>query len=209
MLVKKIKNNTAGTKTYIGQDIAAGAYYQIQANEEIAWVNDATLLADIGKGDAIVNDGAADLTDVAAGINWLKNNQIQRIQNVVSQDAVTDRPYGWPKVTATKNSTTTHYFKVAEAGLFLRGGMLHTKDQVIGDYIDVKIVDKDAVYYPAGTVLDDYMKGWPVDPSGCTLVKSESITSTAIPINVYFKVDYTSVGTTNDVTVIMGVFAYK
>lgn len=70
--MKKIKNTTVSAKTWVGQEVAAGEYYEIQPNEEIRWANDSTVLSDIGSGDALVNDGASDIIDVNKAINFLK-----------------------------------------------------------------------------------------------------------------------------------------
>ena len=82
MSVKKIKNDTGSTKTYLGQDILAGAYYQIQAVEEISWSSHSALLTDIGSGDAVVNDGSVDITDVNDAIDFLKGNLPTKVEQV-------------------------------------------------------------------------------------------------------------------------------
>ena len=75
---KWIKNDTVSQVTYLNQDIAAGAYYQLKpGQEEINWSNLSTLLTDIGNGDAIVakdDSGNTDFTDVNEAINYLKGN---------------------------------------------------------------------------------------------------------------------------------------
>jgi len=71
-LTKRIKNDTGATVTFIGQDIAVGAYYTLQGiveNEE--WGTDADVVAAINASDLIVNDGAEDLTDPAVGLKYL------------------------------------------------------------------------------------------------------------------------------------------
>ncbi len=73
-MIKKIKNNDSETHTWVGQEIQAGQYYQIQPLEEMAWANDSSLLSDIGSGIAIVNDGSSDITDINEAINYLKGD---------------------------------------------------------------------------------------------------------------------------------------
>ena len=73
---KWIKNTTASTKTWVGQEVSAGAYHNIEAIKELAWANDSTLLSDIGSGEAVVaksDSGSDDITDVNDGINYLKS----------------------------------------------------------------------------------------------------------------------------------------
>lgn len=71
-MVKRVKNNTGAPRAWVNQEIQPGEYYQIQSEEETRWANDSTLLTSIAAGDAIVNDGDSDLTDVNQAINHLK-----------------------------------------------------------------------------------------------------------------------------------------
>ncbi len=76
-MAKWIKNDTGSTKTYLNQDILAGAYYEIQPHETISWANDSTLITDIGSADAIVsttNATGGNITDVNTAVNYLKGN---------------------------------------------------------------------------------------------------------------------------------------
>jgi len=72
-----IKNNTAGTKTWVGQNVTAAAYHEIDSLEVTQWANDSTLLVDISNSDAIMakdDSGTTDITDVNIAINYLKGN---------------------------------------------------------------------------------------------------------------------------------------
>lgn len=71
--VKRIKNNTETEKTWAGQSVQPGAYYQIQGVEEIRWANDDEVMTSITAGEIIVNDGIDDIPDVNDGIDWIKN----------------------------------------------------------------------------------------------------------------------------------------
>jgi len=80
-----IKNDTGGTKTWVGQQILAGAYYQIQTSEHNQWENDSTLLIAIGNGDAVVaedSSGNKDFSDIADGINFLKGITVEIKRNL-------------------------------------------------------------------------------------------------------------------------------
>lgn len=71
-----IKNNTNSDKTWIGQLVSIGSYYQIQPQEIIPWSNDSELLTDVALGNAIVakdDSGNADITDINLAINHLKS----------------------------------------------------------------------------------------------------------------------------------------
>ena len=79
--IVKIKNNSGATGTWVGQDIADGAYYQLQIVEIPKWFDDSTVFTDVGNGNLVVNNGADttdDFTDVVAAWNWLsaQDNQL-------------------------------------------------------------------------------------------------------------------------------------
>ncbi len=96
MASRWIKNTSGSNSTYVGQLITDNSYYQIQDHELISWQNDSTLLTDIGSGDATVakdDSGTQDITDVADGINYLKD-----INDAVDADGV---PLSRTKITRT------------------------------------------------------------------------------------------------------------
>ena len=74
-MIVKVKNNTDSARTWCGQTIEAGAYYEIQAIEALKWAADADVFASVGDADLLVNDGTTDFTDPVAGWNWLIGNQ--------------------------------------------------------------------------------------------------------------------------------------
>jgi hypothetical protein len=211
-MAKWIKNDSGGSKTYLGQQIADGAYYQVTKTEDGLWANDNTLIVDIANGDAIVakdDSGNNDITDINKGINHMKDLGVVKMQQALAEDGVTDRPYGWASFTCTKTTTTTKNLKVTESGLYMNGGLMYTENHVIGDYVCVKVVDVDNVLgYGADTVLSDYVKDWPVHPDGKTLITSNSLTTDPIPQNTYIQVKYVSIGTSTDVTAIVGINAF-
>jgi len=61
ILVIKMKNATDSPKSWVGQEIQPGDYYQILSNEKESWENDAQVLSDITAGVLVVNDGYDDL----------------------------------------------------------------------------------------------------------------------------------------------------
>ena len=44
-MAKFVKNTTGSDKTWLGQTVAAGAYYQLQNDEPITWAEDATFIS--------------------------------------------------------------------------------------------------------------------------------------------------------------------
>lgn len=91
-----IKNNTETVQVWCGQEIQAGSYYHVQAEEEMRWRNDAALLASIVVGDAIVNDGVEDLTDVNDAIIFLKDGaaKIVTVQSLPAAPAFVSNRWG-------------------------------------------------------------------------------------------------------------------
>lgn len=71
--MKKFKNNKETPDSWVGQQIQSGEYYEIQTFELFKWQNDSKVLSDIGSGYGIMNDGTADILDIANAINFLKN----------------------------------------------------------------------------------------------------------------------------------------
>ena len=49
--VRWVKNNSGIEKTWVGQVLSIGESYEIQPNEDLAWSNDPTVLADVDSGD--------------------------------------------------------------------------------------------------------------------------------------------------------------
>ncbi len=75
--IVKVKNDSGSTDTWVGQQIADGAYYELQATEYIPWSADSKVFDDIGAGNLIVNKGAEpgdDITDTVRGWKWLAGN---------------------------------------------------------------------------------------------------------------------------------------
>ncbi len=68
-----IHNKSNSEKTYIGQTIHPGTFFQIEDSKRQAYANDETLLADILSGDATVSiNGTDDIEDKNAMINYIK-----------------------------------------------------------------------------------------------------------------------------------------
>lgn len=111
---------------------------------------------------------------------------------------------------ALKNATTDIWIKLANA-FYLSGGEYFTVGSVAGDTLQVDVVDKDGIYYPAGTVLVSpaYMKSWNIPPADGALFKFERSYSAKPPANVYLRFRYTSIGTVNDVKFYANIYLHK
>ena len=71
MLTKIIKNADSIDHSWSGQDILSGESYTITPEEELYFINDGGLDADILSGIAVINDGVSDLNPTE-GLEWLK-----------------------------------------------------------------------------------------------------------------------------------------
>ncbi len=86
MLPKYYKNISGSTVTRIGTEIANGAFYQIQVDEETLWMNNSTIEADIDANDAeISKDGTdpgiiSDHTEAKNYLNALNANCIESVE---------------------------------------------------------------------------------------------------------------------------------
>ena len=166
---KWIKNNTAGTKTYAGKDITAGAYREVDSD---LWSKDSLLLTDIGNGDAIVakdDTGTTDISDISEAIDFLKSNVPSQVE-VTKQDQIPPFASKTIPETGQKLFRRKHGFSVDGGGSIAAsssGTMSFvipyalakmTEVEIIGaktgDTVDLKVYDT-----PAGTIstVPNYM----------------------------------------------------
>lgn len=234
-MAKWIKNDSGASKTWVGQQIADQAYYEIQSSEEMVWANDSTLLTDIGSGDAVVakdDSGSNDITDVAEGINHLKDETPVKIDEgtpihtypLAESSSLRARLVGIFNKTITKNSSTDHDWAVPQTAYsgtnkqgYMDGIEYYAKDAEAGDKMTFQVVDLDGVgvtlgWYSQATfdamgnvyVADEFGTDWGVMPNQNTirLYKAKLIPG------LYIRIKYTSVGTTNDITMICNLFRH-
>lgn len=111
-------------------------------------------------------------------------------------------------LTFTKNSTSSQDIKIVEERL-ITGGLMIAKNQVLGDQCTFQVVDVDGVYYPAGTVLDTFVDGWFINPDTTQQLNIVVPFYARIPVNLYIRALYTSLGTTDDVQLKLNLYLYK
>ena len=73
-----IKNTTLNNKTWLGQVVSPSAYFTIPNADLLDWYSDEKVLKDITSGEAVINDGSADL-GIVKGMAWLNGNGLTRI----------------------------------------------------------------------------------------------------------------------------------
>lgn len=104
------------------------------------------------------------------------------------------------KWTATKDATSDLDLEVP-AEREITHVHLYLKNHHEDDTLKFQIVDVDAVYYPAGTVLDEFATDWQLDDTK----KDQGVATAGYPATIfaglYIRIKYTSVGTTDDVVV--------
>ena len=211
----QVKNNKVDVDTWCGMQIEPSAYYEIQSIELSRWQNNSQVLIDIASGDLIVNNGTADITDVAIAINFLKN--------IAAVD-----PDGLPLVTLSAFSnannfrfrgtsfsgvgiaetTTSIDFLLTECR-WINGGCLILKNHVFGDSITFQIVDKDNVFgYGVNTVLDEFIKDFYLDDEKHAQAQIMLDYPARLPVGVYMRLKYISTGAI-DVDVKCNLFLHK
>lgn len=111
--------------------------------------------------------------------------------------------------TATKNSTTSIDLKVTTTKTYLNGAEILYQNAVWGDYVVLQVIDIDNVLgYGANTVLKEYVHKRYIHPD----LKYDEVElpyAGLIPQNVYLRVKYTSIGTSNDVNVAINYFLHE
>lgn len=109
--------------------------------------------------------------------------------------------------TATKNTTTDFDFKIESTSICLNGGQIIYQNANWGDYVTAQVVDKDGVYAPAGTVLNEYIiKRYLLPANGKEMVCLEY--GSIVPINAYLRLKYTSTSATTDVDVAINYYLH-
>jgi hypothetical protein len=66
-----VKNVSGTNRTYAGQEIVASGSYTLQLSDVIPFQNSSNLMDDISNGDAVINDGIADISGTAEQIAYL------------------------------------------------------------------------------------------------------------------------------------------
>jgi hypothetical protein len=74
--IVKVKNTTNTNKTWQGQLVASGTYFEIPALDIPAWASDPKVFGSVSSGTLLVNDGTIDFTDSLQGWKWLEGVQL-------------------------------------------------------------------------------------------------------------------------------------
>ncbi len=85
---------------------------------------------------------------------------------------------------------------------------LMVKDGAWGDTVKFQVVDRDGVYYPAGTLLDEFATDWNIDPSIIAQRQEKTEYPASLLTGMVVRVKYTSTGGT-DVKVRVNLYLHK
>ena len=199
-----IKNDDTINHTYEGQLILPGEYHQVSSADWGRWADNTDLAKDVADGLAVVsttNDVNGEFANIVEGLRYL--NKIDGLKYKTEEEipagGAANEFIGF-QFTATKNTTTTYDFKIP-VDFHLRNGDIECVDNVARDYVSFKIVDVDGIAYPAGTVLKQYVHNINIPTTGYYEFPTNKKTVLNLK-DFYLRVDYVSVGTTNDVTVL-------
>lgn len=166
-MAKWIYNDSGSQKTWVGQVINNGAYYQIQPQEEKTWAHDDTLMTAIGDEDAIVSttNASSGHLGINDGINHLKDidTGATEIAGVRDPKGMRARLIGALSGTATANTTTNIDWKIpqltwqsANKNSYFDGIEYYTTG-IVGDSCKFQVVDVDNILGAgAGYVVEEF-----------------------------------------------------
>ena len=209
------KNTTQSDIVIGGVTIEAEGQHTVQPSEIYLWASSNDLVTKVGSGDIIINDGTADLS-AADGIRQVQGSYPKVVSRYALSEggALRARLIGiHHNATATKNTTTNLDWKIPNVSYggsnkqsYMDGIQFKATDAVDGDKMSFQVIDIDNILgYGAGTVLDEFGKDWAVMPD-----KEETMRlykAKLIP-NLYIRLVYVSIGTTNDVKLNVNLFRH-
>lgn len=111
--------------------------------------------------------------------------------------------------TCTKTTTTNVDYKLTE-DRYLNGVQMIVKNHVIGDKVQLKVIDIDNILgYGANVVLDQFGKDWFLaeDKQDQGIIQLDY--AALVLNNLYIRMEYVSVGTVNDVLFHANLFLHK
>lgn len=110
--------------------------------------------------------------------------------------------------TPVKNTTTNCDYKLTETRK-ITGLHVYLQNHCFDDTMKLQVVDKDGVYYPAGTVLDEYGTDWHVDSTAESQGREQLNYAASIAINLYLRIVYTSTCSVLDVKLKANYYLHK
>jgi hypothetical protein len=187
--------------------IEADEEFLIPIEEKIDWANDTEVLHDITNQNALIGDGTQFFTDIAKQLDHLRGITKVDLENVASSVVFKEEQVGFVnctgynvfrkgyKFTVAASDTTEHDASYT-ANMMLQGlGFKCDSNVAYGDYVEVELVDKDGIFYPAGSVLAKFAENiyvWANREFSVLCADAKTI-----PAGIYIRFRYVSVGTTD------------
>lgn len=146
------------------------------------------------------SENSTNKTDFETNYKPTANSQNSLLLSPFTKNSVQLNAHG-VYATVTKNTIQNIDLKIEHDNVLVHGAMFYAKDAVFGDHVKAKVVDVDNILgYGAGTVLSKWIEKWYIVPN--TLLKVTQDSAADILNGLYLRIQYTSVGTTNNVEVI-------
>lgn len=229
----KIKNDDVSPHTWVGKAFAATEEYTLLTSEHSTWGADDDLIAAITAGNALVSDGTSYFTSTAAAIAHLQGNtpsdvklsESANISGVKDPKGMRARLVGIINETVTKNSTEDidwlcpqlQYNAVNKSSYF-DGIQYYAENAEVGDKATFQVIDKDGVGVTFGWytqaqfdamgslyVVEEFGTNWYMVPN---VMEDLMLYKAQIIPGLYLRMKYTSVGTTNDVKLVVNLFRH-
>lgn len=112
------------------------------------------------------------------------------------------------RATATAGTTTNLDFTIGAEDRYIQGLRLRLVNHAEADTINLKIVDKDGIYAPAGTVLKQFGFNWNLDHTVCDQGHEGFNYLARIYAGLYLRMAYVSTGLL-DVTIKLNAYLHK
>lgn len=170
-------------------------------------------------------DSAHSIAPDSVSVSNIVDTTVQPVRQVLGEDDQSLSTRGFHFIAAA--GVATAFDKQFDKKLNIRGGVIKTKNEAPGDWIEILIIDKDDVlgipaslpeeawatigikgYTPEGyPILRDYLKEWFILPGEVNEAVDVSIGKLPAP-GIYGRIVYHSVGET-DVDVVVNAISYE
>ena len=178
--------------------------YREGTSEYNLWASDTNdeYLCFISKTDP----ASTDQTDFENNYKDNANSSIATLIQPFAKDSVDFKGEGKGGI-VTKGTTQDIDLKLIE-DMYCDGGFLFAGYAEFGDYIKAQVIDIDDVLgYGENYILKTWIEKWYVIPDQIMYVKVNQ--GGTIPANVYLRLKYTSIGSTNDIKFAVNYHLYK
>lgn len=216
-----VKNISGSTQTWVGQEIADGAYFHLNTLGLITqWSADLTFLQALMAATPLAklahdNSGSNDISDYVEALNILRKENIPtKTQSILGTDEKKTLRHG-DFFTAAANTTT--HCDLLVGPKYMNGIFIEFQNAAWSDWWKMELGDKDGIVVPQA-VIDAAGGFYPVAeaqlprcPVGTeTKIDFESaIMSDPIPSGLYYRLSYTNTQASQAVDIIFILRGFK